>query len=298
MTPVKAKLHVVQLRQLLDGKVASLQQALETLARGRYRRTGDCLKLIRTYQQLRDCADKSLPRRIQAKAQPALTELRFMLEQAQQPKSAGKLLQKLETPENQAAVTWAVERLEQRHRKQLENLSERAVRALKELTVTGHHDSLELLTDTPLGRQHQQQMKRLTRELTRQLDHVSKEGVTPDQLSELRELLRRCRFLLEISSQLFESPAPFDARLLDECREKLKKADQWQTAARLLHELEPEFNARPRPMAREWLVLLEEVQTGAQQRARKLAKSIRRDDSHWAGLRYALAKLTQGEVKT
>ncbi len=293
---MKAKLHVVQLRQLLDGKVSSLQQALETLARGRYRRTGDCLKLIRAYQQLRECADKSLPWRVKAKAQPALTELRFMLEQAQQPKSAGKLLQKLETPENQAAVAWAVERLEQRHRKQLENLSERAVRALKELTVTGHHDSLELLTDTPLRRQHLQQMKRLTRELPRQLDHVSKDGVTPDQLSELRELLRRCRFLLEISGQLFESPAPFDARLLDECREKLKKADQWQTAARLLRELEPEFNARPRPMAREWLALLELLQAGAQKRARKLAKSMRRDDSHWAGLRYALAKLTQKET--
>ncbi|MGV3757796.1 MAG: hypothetical protein ACO1QS_20640 [Verrucomicrobiota bacterium] len=293
---MKAKLHVVQLRQLLDGKAASLQVALETLARGRYRRTGDCLKLIRTYQQLRECADKSLPRRIQAKAQPALTEVRFILEQVQQPKTASKLLQKLATPENESVVAWVVERLEQRNRKQLENLAERTVRALKDLSATGHQDSLELLTDTPLRRQHQQQLKRFTRELTRQLDHVSKEGVTPDQLSELRDLLRRCRFLLEISGQLFESPAPFDARLLDECREKLKKAEQWQTAARLLHELEPEFNARPRPMAREWLVLLEEVQTGAQQRARKLAKSIRRDNSHWAGLRYALTKLAQKET--
>jgi hypothetical protein len=295
---VKAKLHVVQLRQLLDGKAASLQQALETLARGCYRRTGDCLKLIRAYQQLQECADKSLPRRVKTKAQPALTEVRFILEQIQQPKAAIKLLQKLTTPENQAAVAWVVERLELRNRKQLENLAERTGKALKDFSATRHQDSLEPLTDAPLRRQHQQQMKRLTRELTHQLDHVSKEGVTPDQLSELRELLRRCRFLLEVSGQLFESPAPFDARLLDECREKLKKADQWQTTARLLRELEPEFNARPRPMAREWLVLLEAVQTGAKKRARKLAKSIRRDNSHWAGLRYALAKLAQKEAVT
>jgi hypothetical protein len=297
INPVKAKLHVVQLRQLLDGKASSLQQALETLARGRYRRTGDCLKLIRAYQQLRECADKSLPRRIKAKAQPALTELRFILEQVQQPKAAIKLLQKQETPENQAAVTWTVERLEQRYRKQLENLAERTGKAVKDLSPASHLDSLELLTDAPLRRQHQQQLKRLTRELAHQLDHVGKEGVTTDQLSELRELLRRCRFLLEMSGQLFESPAPFDARLLDECRDKLKKADQWQTAARLLRELEPEFNARPRPMAREWLALLELVQAGAQKRSRKLAKSMRRDDSHWAGLRFALAKLTQVETK-
>lgn len=294
---MKTKLHVVQLRQLLDGKSSGLQLALETLARGRYRRIGDCLKLIRVYQQLRECADKALPRRIQAKAQPALTELRFILEQAQQPKAASKLLQKLERSENQAAITWAVEKFAQRSQKQLESVSERAVKALKEFSSSSHQDSLEPLTDAPLRRQHQQQLKRLTRELTQQLERVDKEGVTPEQLAELRELLRRCRFLLEISSQLFENSLPFDARLLDECREKLKRADQWQTAARLLHELEPEFNARPRPMAREWLVLLEEVQTGTKKRARKLAKSIRRDNSHWAGLRFALAKLTQNQTK-
>ena len=289
---MKTKLHVVQLRQLLDGKASGLQLALETLARGRYRRISDCLKLIRTYQQLRECADKALPRRIHAQAQPALTELRFILEQAQQPKAASKLLQKLARPENQAAVTWTVEKLAQRSQKQLESVSERAVKALKEFSSNPHQDSLEPLTDAPLRRQHQQQLKRLTRELTQQLERVEKDGVTPKQLAELRELLRRCRFLLEISSQLFESSLPFDARLLDECREKLKRADQWQTATRLLHELEPEFNARPRAMAREWLVLLEEVQTGTKKRSRKLAKSIRRDNSHWAGLRFALAKLT------
>jgi hypothetical protein len=289
---VKAKLHVVQLRQLLDGKAASLQQALESLARGRFRRTTECLKLIRAYQQLRESADKSLPRRIHAKAQPALTELRFKLEQVQQPKSALKLLQKLATPENQSAVDWASERLQQRHRKQLENLAERAAKALKDFSETAHRESLEPLTDAPLRRQQKQQLQRLTRELTRQLAHIGKDDVTPDQLAELRELLRRCRFLLELSSLLFDSSLPFDARLLDECREKLKKADQWQITLRLLHELEPEFNARPRPMAREWLALLEEIQAGSQKRSRKLAKSIRRDNSHWAGLRFALVRLT------
>ncbi len=289
---VKAKLHVVQLRQLLDGKATSLQQALESLARGRFRRTTECLKLIRAYQQLRESADKSLPSRIHAKAQPALTELRFMLEQVQQPKSALKLFQKLETPENQAAIDWASERLQQRHRKQLENLAERAAKSLKDFSETAHRESLEPLTDAPLRRQQKQQLQRLTRELTRQLAHIGKDNVTPDQLAELRELLRRCRFLLELSSLLFDSSLPFDARLLDECREKLKKADQWQTTLRLLHELEPEFNARPRPMAREWLKLLEEIQAGSQKRARKLAKSIRRDNSHWAGLRFALVRLT------
>ncbi len=294
---MKTKLHVVQLRQLLDGKAAGLQQALETLARGRYRRTSECLKLMRAYQQLRECADKALPRRIQSSAQPALTELRFILEQVQQPKSTSKLLQKLERPENQPAIAWAVGKLAQRSQKQLESVSERAVKALKESFVSSHQEALEPLTDAPLLRQHQQQLKRLTRELTHRLDQVGKDGVTPEELGELRDLLRRCRFLLEISSQVFENSLPFDARLLDEGREKLKKADQWQWAARLLHELEPEFNARPRPMAREWLVLLEEVQCGAQKRARKLAKSIRRDNSHWAGLRFALAKLTQNVPK-
>jgi len=288
---VKAKLHVVQLRQMLDGKAASLQQSLESLARGRFRRTGECLKLIRAYQQLRECADKSLPRRIHAKAQPALTELRFIIEQVQQPKTAIKLLQKLENSENPAVVAWASQRLLQRSEKQQENLAERAARGLKDFSPTAHYDSLDSLTDAPLRRQQQQQLQRLTRELTRQLAHISKDGLTSDQLIELRELLRRCRFLLELSSQLFENSLPFDARLLDDCREKLKKADQWQTTARILHELEPEFNARPRPMAREWLILLEEVQSGAEKRARKLAKSIRQDDSHWAGLRFALARL-------
>jgi hypothetical protein len=285
------------LRQLLDGKAASLQQALESLARGRYRGIGECLKTIRTYQQLRECAEKPSPRPLPAKSLPALTDVRFVLEQAQQPKIASKLLQKLETPENHRAIAWTCERLEQRAQKQLESLSPRAVKALKDFAALTHQESLNPLTDAPLRRQHQQQLKRLTRELTQQLDHVSKEGVTPEQLNTLRELLRRVRFLLEISSQLFEQSLPFDARLLDECRDKLKKADHWQTSARLLQELEPEFNARPRPMAREWLVLLEEIQTGAQQRARKLAKSMRRDNSHWAGLRYALAKLTQKEAE-
>lgn len=294
---MKAQLHVVQLRQLLDGKAASLEQSLESLARGRYRGIGECLKSIRTYQQLRECAEKSSPRHLLAKSQPALTEVRFILEQAQQPKIASKLLLKLETPENQRAIAWTCERLEQRAKKQLESLSTRSVKALKDFAALTHQESLQPLTDAPLRRQHQQQLKRLTRELTQQLEHVSKEGVTPEQLDTLRELLRRTRFLLEISSQLFENSLPFDARLLDECRDKLKKADQWQTTARLLQELEPEFNARPRPMAREWLALLEEVQTGAQQRARKLAKSMRRDNSHWAGLRYALAKLTQKETE-
>ncbi len=288
----------MQLRQLLDGKAASLQQALESLARGRYRGIGGCLKTIRTYQQLRECAEKSSPRHLLAKSQPALTDVRFVLEQAQQPKLASKLLQKLETTENHAAIVWTCERLEQRAHKQLESLSTRAVKALKDFAALTHQESLEPLTDAPLRRQHQQQLKRLTRELTQQLARVSKEGVTPEQLHTLRELLRRTRFLLEVDSQLFENALPFDARLLDECREKLKKADQWQTTARLLHELEPEFNARPRPMAREWLALLEEVQSGAQKRARKLAKSMRRDNSHWAGLRYALAKLTQKEAET
>lgn len=288
---VKAKLRVVQLRQLLDGKASSLQLSLESLARGRFRRTGECLKLIRAYQLLRECADKSMPRRIHAQAQPVLTELRFMLEQLQQPKSAIKLLQKLATPENQTAVTWACDRLKHRNQKQLENLAERAARALKDFSPATHQESLEPLTDAPLRRQQKQQLQRLTRELNRQLAHISKENLSPDQLAVLRELLRRCRFLLELSSQLFEHSLPFDARLLDECRDKLKKADQWQTAARLLNELEPEFNARPRPMAREWLLLLEEVQTGSQKRSRKLAKSIRRDNSHWAGLRFALARL-------
>ncbi|HEY1173896.1 MAG TPA: hypothetical protein VGH19_21205 [Verrucomicrobiae bacterium] len=291
----KNKFHVVQLRQLLDGKANSLQQSLETLARGRYRRIGDCLKLIRAYQQLRECGDKSLPSRIKAKAQPLLTELRFILEQAQQPKTAIKLLQKLETEENQPAIAWANERLTQRNQKHLENLAERAAKALKDFSPTSHHESLELLTDAPLRKQHQQQLKRMTRELARQLDHVDKDGVTAEQLAELRELLRRCRFLLELSGQLFENSLPFDARLLDECREKLKKADQWQTATRLLHELEPEFNARPRPMAREWLKLHEAVHEGAQKRSRKLAKSMRKDDSHWAGLRFALNKLTEAK---
>jgi hypothetical protein len=296
---VKAKLHVVQLRQLLDGKAASLQQSLETLSRGRYRRAGDCLKTIRAYQQLQDCADKSLPGRIKAKTQPALTELRFVLEQAQQPKAAIKLLEKLEQEENQAALAWAVERLGQRHHKQLESMAERAAKALKNFSPTAHHDSLEPLTDAPLRHQHEQQLKRLARELTRQLSRVKKDQVTPDQLAELRELLRRCRFLLELGSELFENAVPFDARLLDDCREKLKKADQWQTTARLLQELEPEFNARPRPMAREWLAVVEFVQTGAAKRGRKLAKSIRRDNSHWAGLRFALVKLTEaGAGKT
>jgi hypothetical protein len=293
---VKSKLHVVQLRQLLDGKAASIQLALETLARGRYRGIGDSLRLIRSYQQLHECADKSLPRSLQAKAQPGLTELRFTLEQIQRPKAALKLLQKLESSENDEVVRWASERLTHRNQKQVESVPAKAVKALKDFSTGTHQDSLELLTDGPLRREHQQQLKKLTRELIRQLDCISKEGVTPDQLNEVRELLRRIRFLLEVSSQLFESSTPFDARLLDECRERLKKADQWQTTARLLGELEPEFNARPRTMAREWLVLFEEVQTGAQKRARKLAKSMRRDDSHWAGLRFALAKLTQQQA--
>lgn len=292
---MKAKFHVVQLRQLLDGKAVSLQQVLEMLARGRFRRTGECLKVIRAYQQLRECADKSLPRRVHAKAQPSLTELRFILEQVQQPKSALKLLEKESTEENKAAVAWAVERLQQRSQKQLDSLSERACRVLKDFSADSHHESLDLLTDAPLRRQQDQQLKRLTRDLTRQLSLIAKDKVTPEQLAELRELLRRCRFLLELSSQLFDNCIPFDARLLDECREKLKKADQWQTAARFLHELEPEFNSRPRPMAREWLLLIDSIHSGAQQRSRRLAKSIRRDNSHWAGLRYALARLTKNQ---
>lgn len=290
---MKDQLHVVQLRQLLDGKAVALHEALERLSRGRFRYTGDCLKAIRTYQQLRECAEKSSPRRLLAKTQPALTELRFILEQIQQPRTAVKLLQKLVTEENQRAVHWTCERLEQRTQKQWESLALRTGKLLKEFSPENHLEALTPLSDGPLRRQHQQQLKRITRELNKQLEQVSKEGVTPEQLVHLRELLRRARFLLEISSQLFEQALPFDARLLDECRDKLKKADQWQVTARLLHELEPEFNARPRPMAREWLELLEEVQQGAQKRARKLAKAMRKDDSHWAGLRYALDKLSQ-----
>jgi hypothetical protein len=288
---VKTQIHVVQLRQLLDGKAAALQASLESLARGRYRRTSDCLKLLRAYQQLQDCSEKTSPRHSPPAA--ALTELRFILEQIQQPKTAMKLLQKRETAENHAAVAWLCERLEQRTQRHHESLAQRAAKAQKELNPGTHSHSLEPLTDATLRRLHERHLKRAARELVRHLERVPKEGVTAEQLGALRELLRRTRFLLEISSHLFENALPFDARLLDECREKLKKADQWQTTARLLHELEPEFNARPRPMAREWLKLMEEIQTGARDRARKLAKSMRRDNSHWAGLRFALAKLTQ-----
>lgn len=291
MTDMKHQLHAVQLRQLLDGKIVWLQQALETMAKGRVRRPNECLKQIRTYQMLVASTEKSTPRNRSGKGVPALNELRFALEQIQQPQSALKVLTKLQTEENEDAIDWVTGRLKHRSSEQTESVVNSAHKALKDLSADHHRDTLNLLTDATLRRLQTHHLSRQVRELVQQLKHVSKEGVTPDQLVGLRESLRCCRFQLELAGQLFETPLPFDARLLDECNDKLKKTAQWQTLWRLLNELEPEFNSRPRTMGHEWTSLMEDVQIGSQKRLRKLARSIHRDNSHWAGLRFALSRL-------